>query len=118
MENQDQVVANVLAALVRYTNRSYIIGSPFQLDAQRFGLVSVNGVRELVVLTFLTFLEPSKDNEGYVTVDFGSCFEEEHGISVLIHHGQVVATSVDNDFAGRDTDNLEGHAQFCREIMD
>ena len=115
-KNQDQVVANVLAALVRHTNHDYIIGSPFQSDAQRLGLVSANGVRELVELCAVYFLEPSRDKESYVTFEFGCCFDEEHGISVLIHHGQVVATSLGDDFTQRDRNNLEAHAQFCREI--
>jgi predicted DNA-binding WGR domain protein len=118
-KNQDQVVANILSGLVfGMKHYSSFVGSPFQPDAERLGLVSVDGVRELVALYEIHFLEQAKDNASYVTAEFSCCWDEEHGISLLIHHGQVVACSVGNDFCNRgSTENLEAHAKCC-EIVD
>lgn len=113
--HQDQVAANILAGLV-YGMKHYssFVGSPFQPAAERLGLVSVNGVRELVEVYEMHFLEQAKDNESYVTAEFSCCWDEEHGISLLIHHGRVVACSVGNDFCNRgSTENLEAHAKYC-----
>lgn len=120
MNNQDQVASNILSGLVRGTKYfSSFRGSPVEPHAQRLGLVSVDGIRELVELVDIHFLEQTKDDESYVTAEFGCCWDEEHGISVLIHHGAVVASSGGNDFCGRgSTENLEAHARYCREHLD
>jgi predicted DNA-binding WGR domain protein len=115
MKNQGQVMANILSGLVfGMKHYSSFVGSPFQPDAERLGLVSVDGVRELVAPYEIHFLEQAKDNEGYVTAEFSCCWDEEHGISLLLHHGQAVACSVGLDFCNRgSTENLEAHAKCC-----
>jgi hypothetical protein len=118
MQNEDQVASNVLSGLVRYARLS-LGGSPFQPHVERLGLLSVDGIRDLVELVRIGFLKQAKDNEGYVTVEIGCDWDEEHGISVLLHHGRVVAISVGCDFSHRgSTENLEAHAQICREAVD
>jgi predicted DNA-binding WGR domain protein len=117
MKNQDQVVAKILSGLVfGMMHYSSFAGSPFEPDAERLGLVSVDGVREMVAIYEIHFLEQSKNNESYVTAEFSCCWDEEHGISLLIHHGKVIACSgCTNDFCNRE--NLETHAKCC-EIPD
>jgi hypothetical protein len=118
MQNEDQVASNVLSGLVRYVRLS-LAGSPFQPHVERLGLLSVDGIRDLVELVRIGFLKQDKDNEGYVTVEIGCDWDEEHGISVLLHHGRVLATSVGCDFSHRgSTENLEATAQKCREAVD
>jgi predicted DNA-binding WGR domain protein len=119
ISNQDQVVANILSGLVfGMKHYSSFVGSPFEPDAEQLGLVSVDGVQELVTLYEIDFFEQAKDNESYVTAEFSCCWDEEHGISLLIHHGKAVACSVGNDFCNRgSTENLEAHAKYC-EIVD
>lgn len=120
MKNQDQIAANILSGLVfgmkHYTS---FAGSPFDPDAERLGLVSVDGVRELVALYEIHFLEQAKGKACYVTLEFSCCWDEEHGISLLIHHGKVIACSGStNDFCNRGTtENLEAHAKYC-EVPD
>jgi hypothetical protein len=120
MSNQDRVAANVLSGLVRGTKYfSSFAGGPFEPHVKRLGLVTPEGIRELVELCGLDFLEQARDGECYVTAEFGCCWDEEHGISVLLHHGEFIASSVGNDFCGRgSTENVEAHARYCREHLE
>jgi predicted DNA-binding WGR domain protein len=120
MKNQDQVAARILSGLLRGTKHfSSFAGGPHEPHVTRLGLLTVDGIRELVALCDIHFLEEAKANESYVTAEFGCCWDEEHGISVLVHHGEFVASSVGDDFCGRGTaDNLEAHARYCREHLE
>jgi hypothetical protein len=120
MSNQDRVAASILSGLVQGTKYfSSFSGGPFEPHVKRLGLATVDGIRALVVLCSLDFLKEAQDNECYVTAEFGCCWDEEHGISVLMHHGEFVASSGGNDFCGRGTtENLEAHARYCREYID
>ena len=120
VEHRDRVAANILAGLVRGAKYfSSLAGGPFEPHVERLGLLNVDGIRQLVVLRDLFFLEEARDGESYVTAEFGCCWDEEHGISVLTHHGEFIASSGGCDFCNRGTaENLEAHARYCREYID
>src|SRR5262249_17296878 len=92
LENQEQIASNVCSELLREVSTFTV---PALQQAEALGLLSIDGIQELVELCAIHFLEETKDKESYITVDFGCCWDEEHGISVLMHHGRVVAISGD-----------------------
>src|SRR5262245_57294131 len=120
VQNHELVAANVLVGLVRGARYfSSYAGGPEQPHVERLGLMTVEGIRELVVLSSINFLKQARDSESYVTFEFGCCWDHEHGISILTHHGQFIANSVGSDFYGRaTTENLEAHAKGCRERLE
>src|SRR5262249_11780604 len=109
-----------LAGLVRGAKYfSSYAGGPEEPHVERLGLMSVDGIRDLVVLVSINFLEQARDNESYVTFEFGCFWDHEHGISLLTHHGRFIANSGGSDFKSRGSaDRLEAHAKGCRESLE
>jgi hypothetical protein len=58
----------------------------------------------------ITILQPGLDHKSTVAFDFRVGWDPEHGISVLMHDGRVLAASGRGDFCGR-ADGGVGHAK-------
>lgn len=88
----------------------------FDEAVARYRLDTVDGIREQVELTGISLLEQERDGFAYVVFEFNCGWDEEHGASVLLHEGRVLAASIGGDFANRGTsENLEEHARIVRE---
>jgi hypothetical protein len=91
------------------------VGTTGEFDAviRDFGLDTPDGVRLQVELLEIGFLEQHRDGRAYLSFDFNCGWDEEHGVSILVHAGNVLAVSGCADFYNRG-DALEPHLESIR----
>ena len=81
---------------------------------KKYGLEAQRGVTAQARWIGMTLFDQGWDGHGVVTFDFYCGWDEEHGICLLMHKGQVVAKSGLSTFTCRG-DSLLGHAKIVQK---
>ena len=78
-------------------------------------LDTTEGVKKQVKLIEIGFLEQEKNEHAYVSFDFKCGWDDEHGVSVLMHKSQVLAISTAADFY-HCGEGLEAHVEILQSL--
>lgn len=72
-------------------------------------------LQKQISLTEISLFDTDIDGHGLFTLDFAVGWDEEHGVSVLMHRNKVIATSSLADFTCRG-DSLLSHAKCIQQF--
>lgn len=125
LQNQNEVATAVSqtlhqAVLQNIDEARHAIGDEalkknFDEAIAKHQLDTTEGVRKQVELSEIGFLEQGKDEHSYVSFDFDCGWDDEHGISILMHQDKVLAISSCADFYHRG-EGLEAHINITQSI--
>lgn len=103
-ENFEEFLENVEADNPEWLELKYLAKweDPSSLDVQ-------------IELTEIGLFDHGFDEVGFCTFDFDVGWDEEHGLSILMHKGHVLAASSGADFTGRGS-SLIGHAKCIQKF--
>ncbi|MEK6233452.1 MAG: hypothetical protein N2C14_01975, partial [Planctomycetales bacterium] len=75
---------------------------------ERHKLDQLEGVEKQLYLHRIGFIEQEKDGQSYLSFDFFCGWDDEHGVSLLVHDAKIIGSAVEGDFYNRR--DVEGHA--------
>lgn len=123
VQHQQAIATAVFTALLPYAieaigvarHEAEEVGSIEEFDAaiQDNSLDSLEGLRQQIELIEIGFIEEHKDGLAYLSFDFNCGWEEEHGVSVVVHAGTVLVVGGCADFYNRGS-GLEAHIEGIR----
>jgi hypothetical protein len=115
ISNIEEVRRTDPAILEQFNNADAKILEKFNNAIAKNQLDTIEGVKKQVKLIEIGFLEQEKNEHAYVSFDFNCGWDEEHGVSVLMHKNQVLAISGCADFYHRG-EGLEAHVEILQSL--
>jgi len=116
---EDRLLAYFLAAVNKVADAAVENTQDPGLEGQmaEYSLRSLDGVKKLISWSGLVLYDHGWDGVGFVTMDFECSWDEEHGISLLMHKDKIIAESGLADFTNRG-DFLIAHAKCIQGFSD
>ncbi len=82
---------------------------------EKYDLDKAEGIRNLISWEGLTVFDHGFLGRGVITLDFNCGWDEEHGVSLLMHDARLIAAGARADFSNRG-DAMLDHAKYLQRI--
>lgn len=81
---------------------------------EKHKLYGIDGLKKQISWSGITLYDHGWEGVGFVTFDFECAWDTEHGISILMHKGKIIAEGGEAEFTGRG-DSLIKHAEYSQK---